>query len=39
MAFVPLGMKLLLSVPDMMLFFYRAGGPMVLAARPHRDAA
>jgi DNA-binding transcriptional ArsR family regulator len=32
MAFVPLGMKLLLSVPDMMLFFYRAGGQMVLAA-------
>jgi hypothetical protein len=32
MAFVPLGMKLLLSVPDMMLFFYRAGGHMVLAA-------
>ena len=32
MAFWPLGMKLLASVPDMMLFFYRAGGHMVLAA-------
>ena len=31
-AFWPLGMKLLASVPDMMLFFYRAGGHMVLAA-------
>jgi DNA-binding transcriptional ArsR family regulator len=32
MAFWPLGMKLLASVPEMMLFFYRAGGHMVLAA-------
>ena len=32
MAFWPLGMKLLASEPDMMLFFYRAGGHMVLAA-------
>ena len=32
MAFWPLGMKLLASVPDMMLFFDRAGGQMVLAA-------
>ena len=32
MAFWPLGMKVLLSVPDMMMFFYRAGGHMVLAA-------
>jgi hypothetical protein len=32
MAFWPHGMKLLASVPDMMLFFCRAGGHMVLAA-------
>lgn len=31
-AFWPLGMKVLLSVPEMMMFFYRAGGHMVLAA-------
>jgi DNA-binding transcriptional ArsR family regulator/biotin operon repressor len=30
-AFWPLAMKVLASVPDMMLFFYRAGGHMVLA--------
>lgn len=32
MPFLPLGAKLLFSVPDMMLFFDRAGGYMVLAA-------
>jgi hypothetical protein len=32
MAFLPLGVKLLLAVPDMMLFFHRAAGHMVLAA-------
>jgi hypothetical protein len=32
LAFYPLGMKVLLSEPDMMLFFDRAGGRMVLAA-------
>ncbi|HEX9523394.1 MAG TPA: hypothetical protein VF949_10510, partial [Reyranella sp.] len=32
LAFWPLGMKLLASVPDILLFFYRAGGHMVLAA-------
>lgn len=32
LAFLPLGAKLLLSVPDMMLFFDRAAGHMVLAA-------
>lgn len=32
LAFLPLGAKVLLSVPDMMLFFDRAAGHMVLAA-------
>jgi DNA-binding transcriptional ArsR family regulator len=32
LAFWPLGAKLLLSEPDMMLFFHRAAGHMVLAA-------
>jgi len=32
LAFAPLGLKLLLSEPDMMLFFDRAAGHMVLAA-------
>jgi hypothetical protein len=31
-AFLPLGAKLLLAVPDLLLFFDRAGGHMVLAA-------
>ncbi|SKA35917.1 hypothetical protein SAMN02745126_05746 [Enhydrobacter aerosaccus] len=33
--FAPLGHKLLMAVPDMMLFFDRAGGHMVLAALLH----
>jgi hypothetical protein len=32
LAFVPLGLKLLVSEPDMMLFFHRVAGHMVLAA-------
>lgn len=32
LAFLPIGVKELMSVPDMMLFFDRAGGHMVLAA-------
>ncbi len=35
LAFAPLGLKLLLSEPDMMLFFDRTAGHMVLAALLH----
>jgi hypothetical protein len=35
LAFAPLGLKLLMSEPDMMLFFNRAAGHMVLAALLH----
>jgi hypothetical protein len=35
MQFLPLGAKLFLAVPDMMLFFDRAAGHMVLAALLH----
>jgi hypothetical protein len=35
LAFAPLGLKLLMSEPDMMLFFDRAAGHMVLAALLH----
>ena len=39
MEFLPLGARVMLSVPDMMLFFDRAAGHMVLAALLHAAMA
>ncbi len=39
MAFMPLGAELFVAVPDMMLFFNRAAGHMVLAALLHAAMA